>query len=148
LTNKKCYRDAQVTSLARDAPLKESSEYSTEFKKKQAKLEQPVLVRDIDPAKESKRCFQQVMATTTDTNKIKKEGLRGYPAVRASNMPWQPRYAAAAERSDHSQAVSASRGLRSQPYQHHRAVTTGQDTTKRGGLRSSPYCDKFISNIF
>ena len=56
LTNKKCYRDAQVTSLARDAPLKESSEYSTEFKKKQAKLEQPVLVRDIDPAKGMRTC--------------------------------------------------------------------------------------------
>lgn len=149
LTAKKCYRDAQVSTLKKEGPVGDHSLYVDEYKGKQATRLEPVLLRPEQGPKESIRCFDAVLADTVNTNTPKKQGLRGYSAIRESHMPWTQRglTSGKTKEDEYRDACTSSKGLRAVPYgAHHSHVHN--DEPKKGGLRSSPYCDKFVSNVF
>jgi len=139
LSHKKCYRDAQFTrplqTPGRNTRVNGPSEYHEQYVSKESALRDPVLVRE-DLARTERRRVYAGANQPLDTD-AKKEGIRGYPTIRSSSMPWEARYP-----ESNNDAISHT-GVRATYNRESRG-----EPTRAGGLRSSPYCDKFVSNVF
>eukprot|EP00668_Euglena_longa_P033938 GGOE01043614.1.p1 GENE.GGOE01043614.1~~GGOE01043614.1.p1 ORF type:complete len:179 (-),score=37.30 GGOE01043614.1:305-796(-) len=147
LTQKKCYQGANHSKvLDKAGKLEGYSEYHDEFAPKKTKLEDPVVVHEEVPQKGNKRCFPAA-AATRGTSETKKAGIRA--SVRSSSAPWQGLTMASTDfTKDFNAAAASSPGLRVAPFSFLRNGPIESAEPKQRGLRTSAYCDKYISNVF
>jgi hypothetical protein len=147
LTQKRCYRDAgNSKAVVTGGQIEGKSEYHDEFKYKETTLDNPVLIRDDNPSKVSKRVYPDLAVQSSPSDENRK-GVRHYPAKRSSSMPWLPPAPPAPTQSaDWNSAITTSPGLRAAPFNGLRDGVV--ENPRPRGLRSSPYADKFLSSVF